>query len=131
MAKLTSEMKEMFGKQVGIIATASKDGTPNAGPKGSMRILDDETLAYMEGTGEKTYRNLLENPKVAVIVVDREQTDGYQIKGTAELSTSGDLFEQMVKMMEERKRPLPKCAVKIKIEEIYSLKPYMTAKKLA
>ncbi len=131
MAKLTSEMKAIFEKQLAVIATASKDGTPNVGPKGSMYVVDDETLAYSEGTGEKTLGNLKENPKVAVMVVDREKPDGYQVKGTAELLTSGDLFERMAKRSEERKRPRPKHVVKIKIEEIYSVRPRMTAQKIA
>jgi hypothetical protein len=131
MAKLTSEIKAMFEKQLAIVATASKDGTPNVGPKGSMYVVDDETLAYSEGTGEKTLRNLKENPKVAVMVVDREKADGYQVKGTAELLTSGDFFEKVARRQEERKRPRPKQVVKIRVGEVYSVKPGMTAKKIA
>ncbi len=81
MAKLTKEMKTMFEQQLSVIATASKDGIPNIGPKGSMYIFDDETLVYSEGTGEKTLKNLQQNPIAAVMVVDREKTDGYQVKG--------------------------------------------------
>jgi hypothetical protein len=131
MAKLTKEMKTMFEQQLSVIATATKDGTPNIGPKGSMYVFDDETLAYAEGTGQKTLKNLQQNPKVAVMVVDREKTDGYQVKGTAELLTGGDFFEQVAKRLEERKRPRPKSVVKIRIEEIYSVKPGMTGKKIA
>ena len=121
MARLTGEMKAMFERQLAVIATASKDGTPNVGPKGSMYVFDDETLAYAEGTGEKTLRNLKENLKVAVMVVDREKGDGYQVKGTAELLNSGDFFERVAVRQEERKRPRPKYAVKIRLEEIYSV----------
>ena len=131
MARLTGEIKTMFEKQLAVVATASKNATPNIGPKGSMHVVDDETLAYAESTGEKTLRNLQENPKVAVMVVDRENADGYQVKGTAELLSSGDLFEQVARRQEERKRPRPKCAVKIKIEEIYSVRPGMTVRKIA
>ena len=121
MAKLTSEMKAVFEKQLAVIATASKDGTPNVGPKGSMYVFDDETLAYSEGTGQKTFKNLQENPKVAVLVVDREKGEGYQVKGTAELLTSGDFFERVARRQEERKRPRPKHVVKITVDEIYSV----------
>ena len=131
MAKLTKEMKAMFEQQLSVIATASKDGTPNIGPKGSMYAFDDETLAYSEGTGEKTLKNLQQNPKVAVMVVDREKTNGYQVKGTAELLSSGNFFEQVAKRQEERQRPRPKSVVKIRIEEIYSVKPGITAKRIA
>jgi len=131
MAKLTKEIKVMFEQQLSVIATASKDGTPNIGPKGSMYVFDDETLVYSEGTSEKTLRNLQENPKVAVMVADREKADGYQVKGIAELLSSGDFFEQVAKKQEQRKRPRPKYVVKIRIVEIYSVKPGMTAKKIA
>ena len=131
MAKLTTEMKTMFEQELAVIATASKDGTPNLGPKGSMYVFDDETLAYSEGTGEKTIRNLQQNPKVAVMVVAREKKDGYQVKGMAELLSSGDFFEQVAKNQEERKKPRPKNVVKIRIEEIYSVRPGMTGRKIA
>jgi predicted pyridoxine 5'-phosphate oxidase superfamily flavin-nucleotide-binding protein len=130
MAKLTSEMRAMLEQELAIIATASKDGTPNVGPKGSVHVIDEDTLAYAEGTGEKTLRNLQQNPKAAVLVVNREKGDGYQIKGKTELLSSGDFFEEVARKQEQRKRPRPKYAVKIKIEEIYSVKPGMTAKKI-
>ena len=131
MGKLSHEMKAMFEKELAVIATAGKDGTPNVGPKGSMYVVDDETLAYAEGTGQKTHRNLKENPRVAVMVIDRDKADGYQVKGTAELLISGDFFEKVAKRQEERKRPIPKHVVIIRVEEIYSVKPGMTAKRVA
>lgn len=121
MAKLTGDMKAMFEKQLAVIATASKAGTPNVGPKGSMHVVDDETLVYSESTGEKTLRNLQENPKVAVLVVDREKGKSCQVKGTVELINSGALFEKVAKRQEERKRSLPKYVARIQIEEIYLL----------
>jgi predicted pyridoxine 5'-phosphate oxidase superfamily flavin-nucleotide-binding protein len=130
VAKLTKEMKTIFEKELAVIATASKDGIPNVGPKGSMYVFDDETLAYAEGTGEKTLRNLQENPKVAVMVVDREKAEGYQVKETAELLSNEDFFEQVAKRQEQRKRPRSQKVVKIRIEEIYSIKPGMTARKI-
>ncbi len=130
MANLTSEMKAMFEKQLAVIATAGKDGTPNVGPKGSMHVVNDETLAYSENTGEKTFRNLRENPKVAIMIVDREKSDGYQIKGAAELFTSGDFFEEVAKRQEKRNKPRPKRVVRIKVQEIYSVKSGTTAKKI-
>ena len=131
MARLTSEVKAMFESQLSVIATASKDGTPNVGPKGSMHVVDDETLAYSESTGEKTLKNLRENPRVAVLVVDRQKSDGYQVKGTAELLSSGDLFEKVARRQEERKRPRPKLVVKIRVDEIYSVRAGVTARKIA
>ena len=130
MAKINNDIKNMLEKHLAIIATASKDGIPNVGPKGSMHVLDDATLVYSEATGEKTLKNLQQNQKVAVMIVDRDKSDGYQIKGTAEILTSGDVFESSADRSEKRGRPRPKHVVRIKVEEIYSVKSGMTAKKL-
>ena len=131
MAKLTYEMRCMLGEQIPIVVTASKDGIPNGAPKGSLKILDDETLHFAEGTAQKTYRNLQENPKVSVIVVDRPNMDGYQFKGTAELLYDGDLYETTRRKAVQHRRPVPTCVVKVHVEEIYSIKPRMTAKPIA
>ena len=131
MAKLTSDMKAMLSKQLAVVATASQSGVPNAGPKGSVLAIDDETLAYSESTQGKTFNNLQENPNVAVMVIDREKSDGFQIKGQAELVTSGNLFEQIARRQEERKKPRPKYVVRIAIDEIYSVGSGMKGKRLA
>lgn len=131
MAKLTGEMKTLFEKQLAVVATASKQGIPNIGPKGSVHVIDDETLCYAESTGEKTLRNLRENPRISVMILDREKSEGYQFKGTAQLSTSGDLFEKVTKRQQERKRGVPKCVVRIKVDEIYSVITGKTAQKIA
>ncbi|MBI2934078.1 MAG: pyridoxamine 5'-phosphate oxidase family protein, partial [Chloroflexi bacterium] len=71
MAKLTDEIRALIEKQLVVIATAGKDGTPNAGPKGSLFPIDDETLVYAESTARKTLANLRQNSQVSVLVVDR------------------------------------------------------------
>ncbi len=131
MAKLTADMKAMLGKQLAVVATASRSGVPNVGPKGSVMAIDDETLVYSEATGGKTFRNLQENPAVSVMVIDREKSDGFQAKGKAELITSGSLFEQIARRQEERKKPRPQYVVKIAIDEIYSVGSGMKGKRLA
>ncbi len=121
MVRLTAEMKAAFEKQLAVIATSSGDGTPNVGPKGSMHVIDDETLAYSESTGKRTLRNLQENPKVAVLVMDHVKREGFQVKGIAELLTSGDLFQQVARRQEIKKRPQPKLVVRIRVEEIHPI----------
>ena len=140
MVKLTDEIKKMIGerKDVAFIATVDAEGRPNLSCKGSFSVLDDETLWYVEGTGKKTYENLKKNPYVAVAIANREKLDGYQIKGKAELLTEGLLYENAVKSIEARSRrlgaelPRPRAAVRIKVDEIYSLKPgSMAGEKIA
>jgi predicted pyridoxine 5'-phosphate oxidase superfamily flavin-nucleotide-binding protein len=130
-AKINADMKTLLEKQLAIVATSTKDGKPNVGPKGSLYASDDETLVYSEGAARKTLKNIQENPYIAVLVVDREKLDGYQFKGKAELLTQGPIFDEGSETQKKKGRRPPVNIVKIKIEEIYSVKPGMTAERLA
>ena len=131
MAKLDSGSKEMFGKQLSMIATASKQGVPNVGPKGSVLVVDDETMVFSESTDKKTASNLKENPVVALIVYDRDKAEGYQVKGRTEMLTGGELFDQVATRQQQRNKPVPKYVVKIKVEEVYTFKSGVGGKRIA
>lgn len=136
MAKMTERMKELFNEvPTAVLATATPDGTPNAVPVGAKKILDDETILISDQFFNKTLANMKSNSKVAVSFwKDRE---GYQLKGTVTIETSGKRYEETAKWIEERskKKGVPlqsKGAIIISIEEIYGLAPGPGAgKKLA
>ncbi|MDO5695840.1 MAG: pyridoxamine 5'-phosphate oxidase family protein [Eubacteriales bacterium] len=127
MAKLTDDMKAYFGKQLPMISTVSAEGKPNIGPKRTLRIYDDETLIYNENTGKQTLQNIKDTGKAAVALVDWDKLDGYRFCGHAEAYTEGEYFDACCKYAEETKGKVPKAAVVIKIEEIYTLKIGPTA----
>ena len=83
----------------------------------------------------KTLANLKANPKVAVTYW--EGHEGYQLKGTITIETSGERYEETAAWIEElgNKAGFPlksKGAVILKIDEIYGLAPGPGAgKKLA
>jgi predicted pyridoxine 5'-phosphate oxidase superfamily flavin-nucleotide-binding protein len=129
MATLTQEMKDMVATQQCFIGTVDADGTPNVAPKGSTRVLTDNSLVFSEGTGGATYANIKRGSKIAVTVVNRDIPDGYRFLGKAILHESGELYEQVADMSVKRGRPKPRAAVEIKIAEIHSLKPGPTAGK--
>lgn len=123
MAKLTYEMKDMVLTQQCFYATVSRDGMPNNAPKRSTRIFDDETLIFSEGTGGKTYRNILDGSKVVVAVVNRDIPDGYRFIGNPEVLTEGEIFEKSAELSAKAGMPRPIAVVLIHIEEIHSLRP--------
>jgi len=123
MSQLTNEMKEMITDQQCFHATVSKDGIPNIAPKRSTRVFDDETLIFTEGTGGKTYQNLLDGSKVAVGVVNREILDGYRFIGSPEVLTDGEIYDKSAEMSLKAGMPKPIAVVLIHIDEIHSLKP--------
>ena len=123
MSHLTPEMKEMIATQQCFHATVSKDGIPNNAPKRSTRVFNDETLIFSEGTGGRTWQNILDGSKVAVAVINREILDGYRFLGTPEVLTEGEIYERSAEMSLKAGMPKPKAVILIHIEEIHSLKP--------
>jgi predicted pyridoxine 5'-phosphate oxidase superfamily flavin-nucleotide-binding protein len=123
MSKLTPEMKEMIMNQQCFYATVSKNGIPNNAPKRSTRVFNDETLIFSEGTGGRTWQNILDGSKVATAVVDRQNIDGYRFIGTPEVLTSGEIYEKSAEMSLKAGMPKPKAVILIHIDEIHSLKP--------
>jgi len=136
MAKMTERMKELFTKvPTAVLATATGDGTPNAVPVGAKKIIDDETILISDQFFGKTLANMKANPKVALTYW--EGHEGYQIKGTVTIETSGPRYDETAKWIEEKSSkagfPLKsKGAVILKIDEIYGVAPGPGAgKKLA
>jgi uncharacterized protein len=124
MAKLTQEMKDLIGEQkISYVATADKNGKVNVSPKGSIYVVDDETLAFADLYSKKTRENLRVNPHIAIAVVDLKGLKGYQFKGKAELLEEGDIYNDVVCYLQTMplKLPDPQYVVRIKVEEIYNL----------
>jgi len=124
MAKLTQEMKDLIESQkVSFVATADKKGKTNVSPKGSIYIVDDDTLAFADLYSKKTRENLKINPHIALAVVDLKRLHGYQFKGKAELLEEGDLYNDVVCYLQTLplELPDPQYVVKIMVEEVFNL----------
>jgi len=134
MAKMTDRMKELFEKVSPVVlATATRDGIPNAVPVGAKKIIDDETILLSDQFFNKTLDNMKKNPKVSVTFW--EGHEGYQLKGTIVIETSGKSYEETAKWIEDLGNaagfPLrSKGIVILKIEEIYGVTPGAGAGKL-
>ncbi|MBA3030275.1 MAG: pyridoxamine 5'-phosphate oxidase family protein [Proteobacteria bacterium] len=136
MAQMTERMMELLNKvPAAVLVTATADGTPNAVPVGAKKIIDSETILISDQFLNKTLANIKANPKVAVTFW--EGHEGYQIKGTVTIETTGKRYEETAKWIEEmgNKAGFPlksKGAVILKIEEIFGVSPGPGAgKKLA
>ena len=131
MATMNQRMKEIFEKQqIIVLATASKNGIPNVVPIGSKKIIDDGTILISDQYFDKTLENMKNNPQAAITIW--EKFEGYQIKGTVTIETSGQRFEETAKWVEEQGKALnlplkSKGAVILKITEIYSVSPGLDA----
>ena len=132
MAKITNEMKDIASKTKGFaLATATKDGDPHVIPVGFGKVLSDDEILLVDVFMKKALENIKANPKVAVSVWDYDGLKGYEFKGIARIETSGNAFEDSVKMV---KSVFPqfdaKAAVIVKVDSIYDLTPGPEAGKL-
>jgi uncharacterized protein len=123
MAVLTEEMKQMFKtKRYAMVATATKNGVPNVVAMGSPMVLNDETLGFACASQGKTFKNIHDNPVVAITVVDADTMKEFQFKGKATIETNGPFFES-VKAEWSKMQIVPQCVVKVVVSEIYSFPP--------
>ena len=130
MSTLTQDMKNMIAEQQCFIATVSKAGSPNVAPKRSTRVVDDETLAFNEGTGGATYQNMLDGSKVVVAVVNRDVIDGFRFLCDVNLRTASDpQYEAAKEKSLKMGLPAPRALALLHINEIQSRKPGPTAGK--
>ncbi len=127
MAKMTERMQELFNKvRTVVLSTATGDGVPNAVPVDAKKMIDAETILISDQFFGKTLANMKANPRVSVMYWQGQE--GYQLKGTVTIQTSGRLYEETARWIDEYaarvKFPLKsKGAILLKIEEIYDVAP--------
>ncbi|MCS3923662.1 pyridoxamine 5'-phosphate oxidase family protein [Methanosalsum natronophilum] len=125
MAKMTPEMIQTIEKQNPVpIATASADSIPNVAFVGFLKVVNEDTIMVADNFFNKTKQNLQENNKVAFVVYDGYTKRSYQIKGTAEVKTSGPEYDEMVEWVNSLMPDMPKkAAVMIHVDEVFDSQP--------
>ena len=120
MVKITAEMNEVAdAAKVAVLATATKDGKPNAVPISFAKVISDDEILLMDNFMLKTRQNIAENP-VAAVSLWADDKGGYQFKGEVIVETSGKNFEEGSKWVKSVAPGLnPRAAVIIKVSEIY------------
>ena len=134
MAKMAKEVMDVFNdpKSIKVLATAGTILEINAVPKGSLRAIGEELMAFADIFGDKTNKNLDVNKKVAVLALRMDPLAGYQIKGTFQgFQTSGELFNRFAKEVRERIKMNIKAVGTIKVDEVYAVAPPQSGKKIA
>lgn len=93
-------------------ATASADGQPyiqhRGGPKGFLKVLDKQTLAFADYAGNQQYLtqgNLSENPKAYIFVMDYAHRRRVKIWGEARVAEDDDALTMSLMPKGYRARP--------------------------
>jgi predicted pyridoxine 5'-phosphate oxidase superfamily flavin-nucleotide-binding protein len=118
MAQLTDAVKKAISKQeIFPVATSDQDKNPNVIYIKYLKLVDDQTVLIADNYLNKTRDNILNNGRIAFAVRDDEK-GSYQIKGTAQRFTQGDMFEQVQQWVPDN---LPRlAAVVMQVESIYN-----------
>ena len=123
MAKINDEMRTLLKEtDIWVLATADRNGVPNAVPILFVKLMDDDRLLLVDNFMKKTVDNISVNPNVSISVW-KDKT-GYQFKGKAKIETSGANFEAGEKIVKDKKPELtPKSIVLVDIDSIYITSP--------
>ena len=110
MIQLTEEMRQYINNarsngNLCVLASASPEGTPNAGYIGTVVVLDEGSLAFRQRL--PVQENIQENPKVVLLFYDHQQQVGWKFRCTATLYWGGeeggdsDFFEKVMASLVE------------------------------
>lgn len=135
MAKMSKEVMDVFNdpSSAKVLATAGSTALEvNAAPKGSLRAVSDEVIAFADIFGDKTNKNLQLNKKVSALAFKMSPVAGYQVKGTfLGFQTSGELFNSFAKEIKEKINLDIRAVGTIRVDEIYAVAPPESGKKIA
>ena len=130
MIHLTEEMRESVnGARASgnpcIVATASPDGTPNAGFIGTVMAYDETSLAYRDRSGRRPLDHIETDPKVVVLFRDSDREIGWKFRCTATVHRSGPVYDEVMGRLAESGMPAPQdievAIVVLRIDQILTL----------
>ncbi len=127
---LTQEMKDavnnaLTDKVACILATASPDGKPGVGFRGSMMAYDNSSLAYWERTFRRSAENVLANPHVVILYRNPQTRTAWKFFGRVEVHTDGavrdDVMNRVVQAELDRDPDRKGAAVVVRLDRIESM----------
>ena len=121
--KIPNEIKEFFESVPSMaFSTSDKKSSPNVVAIAAKKIVKKDTIWIIDTFFQKTKKNILQNPKVAIAMW--EGSKGYQIKGNAKYYSEGEVFEEAKNwILKSRPNKIVKGVVEIEVTGIYSITP--------
>ena len=118
MVAIPEQVAEAWENRKGpaIFGTVDEQGMPNVIYVGCVAMFDEGTLVVADNHFSKTRRNILQGSKGALLFMGDGKA--YQVKGTIEYHTEGEVFDHM-KSWNPEKHP-GNAAAALKVEEVYS-----------
>lgn len=123
MVTITPNIKQLLENTVLAFSTCSSTGVPNNIAIAFVKVVSDNQILISDNYFNKTRTNLSQNNQVAIAFWNKENNPdgvGYQLKGTAQVLTSG-VYKEMVDKMECNQGQAHKAAILVTITEIWNL----------
>jgi len=119
MEKLPEIVLEAWEKREGavVLTTISKDGLPNSIYATCNARFGQNYFVVADNYFSKTRENILNGSKGSLLFITGDKK-AYQLKGTIEYHTNGEIFDHM-KTWNPEQHP-GHAAAAVKVEEIYS-----------
>lgn len=121
--KIPKYIQKIINKQeLHILSTSTKEGIPNIIYLKFLKIYNDKQILIANNKFFKTEKNLIENPRLSFVVLDKENKKSYQIKGTIEFHKDDKIFEDTVKWVKDKRSSpttYPKSSIILNVKEIY------------
>ncbi len=101
MIELTEEMQTAVNDNLAdrapcLVATASADGRPSIGYRGSMLAYTASSLAYWERTYRRGIKNVESNPHVVVLYRNTETRQAWKFFGQATIHRDGETRDEVM-----------------------------------
>ena len=119
MASLSKDVQQAWESRKGpvILATISQEGVPNIIYVTCVNTFGDDRLVVADNYFDKTRTNLLAGSRGSLLF-QSEDGKAYQVKGTFEYHTDGEVFDHM-KTWNPSQHPGHAVAA-LQVEEVYS-----------
>ena len=85
---------QVFNEAMTYVATVDEQGNPQLAPKGSLKVLDDKHLIFIEYSYGHTYENIKANGKVAASAWGLESKKAFRVEGKATLQKDTDFANE-------------------------------------
>ncbi len=130
MIEMTGEMETAVNNALAdrlpcLIATASADGRPSIGYRGSMLAFTSSALAYWERTQRMGFENVETNPHVVVLYRNPETRQAWKFFGQATIHRDGktrdDVMARVVQPELDRDPDREGYAVVIELDRVESM----------
>ena len=117
LTALDKHCKDFIALSPFLVIGTNGDVSPKGDPAGFVKVLDDNTIAIPDRKGNNRldgYRNILEDPTVALIFLVPGVNETLRVNGRGEISTDPALLASL-----EEKGHLPATALVVHVEEAF------------